>query len=98
MTSIAAKDFVDATPWASFLAKDPATCSSTSMCFEIDGASKEQLKEFTNLLDAEQVAYDIGSYRDAPPGLRIWGGATVQQHDLEQLVPWLHYAHAQTCA
>ena len=92
------KDFVDATPWASFLAKDPATCSSTSMCFEIDGASKEQLKEFTNLLDAEQVAYDIGSYRDAPPGLRIWGGATVEQHDLEQLVPWLHYAHAQTCA
>lgn len=84
--------FVDETPWASFLAKDPATLSNTSVCLSVD-LPGDKIKEMVSLLDTEGVAFDIGAYRDAPPGLRIWCGATVEKTDLEALVPWLRWAY-----
>jgi len=85
-------EFVDANPWISFLAKEPATISCTSICLALD-ASSDQIKEMTALLDAEGIAFDIGAYRDAPPGLRIWGGATVDPEDMTLLMPWLKWAY-----
>jgi len=85
-------DWVDATPWVDFLAKDPATLSSTSVCLTLD-APPEAVKKITAFLEAENVAYDIGSYRDAPPGLRIWCGATVEADDLRALLPWIEHAY-----
>jgi phosphoserine aminotransferase len=79
------------TPWAHHLAKVPAQRSNTSVCLTIDGDAKKMAK----LLETEGVAYDIASYRDAPPGLRIWCGATVETSDVEALLPWLDWAHAQ---
>ena len=61
----------------SFLAGDKAVRSNTSICLQLD-LPKEKVKTLTSLLEKEGVAYDIGSYRDAPPGLRLWGGATVE--------------------
>jgi phosphoserine aminotransferase len=96
--------WVAASRWASFLAEDPATRSSTSICLSItapwfaalDQATQAKVaKKFAALLEAEGAAYDIASYRDAPPGLRIWGGATVETADLRALLPWLDWAHAQ---
>jgi phosphoserine aminotransferase len=72
--------------WADFLAEDPATRSCTSICLSAP-------KQIAALLEQEGVAYDIASYRDAPPGLRIWGGATVETTDIENLLPWLDWAH-----
>ncbi len=96
--------WVEKTPWIEFLAADPATRSSTSMCLSIvdpwfraldaDGQSAAA-KKIGSILDSEGVAQDIGSYRDAPPGLRIWGGATVDTADLEVLMPWLDWAWQQ---
>lgn len=89
--------------WADFLAATPATRSSTSICLKIvddwyAGLSAEeqaaQAKSLTKSLEAEEVAYDIGAYRDAPPGLRIWGGSTVEADDLRALTPWLDWAFA----
>jgi len=91
--------------WASFLATDPATRSSTSICLAINDAdfvswdSKKQatfLKSMTGLLEKEGAAFDIASYRDAPLGLRIWGGATVETSDIVCLLGWLDYAFATT--
>lgn len=82
--------WVERTEWASFLAKDPATRSSTSICLLADRA-----KAIAALLEQEGVAYDIGSYRDAPAGLRIWGGATVETSDIEALLPWLDWAYTK---
>ena len=90
-------NFVEANEWIHFLAKDKATRSNTSICLTVD-ASAEQVKAMIKLLDAEGVAYDIGAYRDAPAGLRIWGGATVESSDLEALMPWLSWAYQEITA
>ncbi len=81
--------WVARTPWASFLAADPAHRSPTSICLRADKGAA-----IARLLDAEGVAFDIAAYRDAPPGLRIWGGATVETADIAALLPWLDWAHA----
>ena len=91
------EDFVASNDWISLLAKDPATVSNTSVCLTLK-ASAEQVKKMVALLDAEGVAYDIGAYKDAPAGLRIWCGATVEAADLTALMPWLTWAYAQVQA
>ncbi|MCB1942614.1 MAG: phosphoserine aminotransferase, partial [Candidatus Accumulibacter sp.] len=87
-------DFVAANDWISFLARDPATRSNTSVCLSLE-LDAEQVKKLVKLLDSEGVAFDIGSYKDAPAGIRIWCGATVETADLQALMPWLAWAHAQ---
>ena len=90
-------DFVAANDWISFLAKDPATRSNTSVCLTLD-ASAEQVKQVVKLLETHGAAYDIGAYKDAPAGIRIWCGATVQTEDLQALLPWLGWAYTQVKA
>ena len=99
--------WVDRTPWVAFLARDAATRSCTSICLQIaDGwfaaqapdAQSQTIAALVALLEKEGVAYDIASYRDAPPGLRIWGGATVEREDIESLLPWLDWAWAEVRA
>ncbi len=96
--------WVAKTDWVDFLARDPATRSSTSICLQIvdpwftsmeEAERAATAKKFGALLDAEDVARDINSYKAAPPGLRIWGGATVDTADIEALLPWLDWAFAQ---
>jgi phosphoserine aminotransferase len=87
------EEFVKKTPWLSFLAQDAETVSNTSVCLSVD-ASPEQVKEIVKLLETESVAFDIGAYRDAPPGLRVWCGATVEKQDVALLVDWLASAYA----
>jgi phosphoserine aminotransferase len=93
------------TPWVDFLAKAPETRSNTSLCLTIVDPEVLALppelrdgfaKRVAVLLDEENVAKDIASYRDAPSGLRIWAGATVEKSDLEALLPWLDWAFAVT--
>lgn len=79
--------------WLSHLAADPASRSKTSVCLSVAGADEGFIKKFAGLLDAEGAAYDIAGYRDAPPGLRIWCGATVDTADIEALGPWLDWAY-----
>lgn len=97
----AIESWVQARDWVAFLAEKQDICSNTSICLKIvdpwytalsaeDQATKA--KELVKLLDGEGVAYDIGAYRDAPPGLRIWGGATVETSDIKALLPWLDWA------
>lgn len=88
------QEFVAHNDWIQFLAADPATLSSTSVCLTLS-AEPEQVKAMVKLLDKEGVAYDIGAYRDAPPGIRIWCGATVATDDLQLLMPWLTWAYQQ---
>ncbi len=97
-------DWVAVNPAVDFLAADPATRSNTSVCLRFvdpavaaldDAGQQAFVKGFTAGLEAEQVAYDIASYRDAPPGLRIWCGATVEADDLRKLTPWLDWAFAR---
>merc|ERR1711998_825279 len=78
--------------WASFLAKDEKTRSTTSVCLSLD-LEADKLKKLVALLEEENVALDIGSYRDAPPGLRIWCGATVEESDVAKLTPWIEWAY-----
>ena len=85
-------DFVAANDWISFLAKDPATRSNTSVCLSLK-LDEAQVKQVVKLLEAEGVAYDIGAYKDAPAGIRIWCGATVESSDLQALMPWLSWAY-----
>ena len=96
--------WMESSTWASFLAEDEATRSSTSIClkfvdpwYESLPADAQRAKEnaLVGLLEEEGVAYDIGSYRDAPPGLRIWGGSTVERSDIELLLPWLDWAWSE---
>jgi len=87
-------EFVNNNPWITFLAKNKTSRSNTSVCLQLD-LPKPKIKEFTSLLEKENVAFDIGSYRDAPPGLRIWCGATVNKEDLKLLTPWLTWAYTQ---
>jgi phosphoserine aminotransferase len=90
-------EFVADNDWISFLAKTPEIRSNTSVCFELK-ADADQVKAIVKLLDDEGVAYDIGAYRDAPAGLRIWAGATVEKSDLIALLPWLTWAYQQVTA
>lgn len=96
-------DWVERTPWVDFLARDPTTRSNTSVCLSIVDpdvvarglAAQEQVaKAIVGDLDKAGVAFDIGHYRDAPPGLRIWCGATVETTDVAALTPWLEFAFA----
>jgi phosphoserine aminotransferase len=97
-------DWVARTPWVGFLAEDPTIRSCTSVCLKITApwvtkldAEKQAAvpKKIVSLLEKEGVAFDIDGYRDAPPGLRIWAGATVEKSDLEALFPWLDWAFEQ---
>ncbi|HEU0071972.1 MAG TPA: phosphoserine transaminase [Alphaproteobacteria bacterium] len=99
--------WVDRTPWVGFLAEDAAIRSCTSVCLKITApwvaaldAEKQAAvpKRIVALLEKEGVAFDIDGYRDAPPGMRIWAGATVETSDLEALFPWLDWAFEQAKA
>jgi len=87
-------DFVAINTWITFLANAPLTRSSTSVCMRVN-RSPEQVKAMVEMLENENVAYDIGSYKDAPAGLRIWCGATVETSDLMALMPWLEWAYLE---
>ena len=96
--------WVGKTSWVEFLARDPKTRSCTSICLAVvdpwftalaPDAQQKAIASLVALLEKEGVALDVGSYRDAPPGLRIWGGATVERSDIEALLPWLDWAFGE---
>ena len=96
-------DWADRTPWIANLAVDPATRSNTSVCLTFSDPAIVALsleaqtvfaKAVAGVLDKEGVANDIAFYRDAPPGLRIWTGSTVETSDVKALLPWLEWAFA----
>jgi phosphoserine aminotransferase len=98
-------DWVARTPWVDFLAKEPAIRSNTSVCLKVvdpaiaalpPDAQAAFVKSLASALEKENVAYDIDGYRDAPPGLRVWCGATVEARDVEALTLWLDWAFAET--
>jgi phosphoserine aminotransferase len=100
-------DWVEKTDWVDFLALDPKTRSNTSVCLTVvdpavraldQAAQAAFAKALPELLEAEGVAFDIASYRDAPPGLRIWCGGTVELKNLEAMLPWLDWAFAEAKA
>jgi phosphoserine aminotransferase len=90
-------DFVDTHPWIKFLAKDTATRSNTSVCLSLD-LSAQEVKSLTALLEQHTVAFDIAAYRDAPAGLRIWCGATIEKVNVETLCLWLEWAYHEVKA
>lgn len=98
------KDWVGRTDWVDFLSVREDTTSNTSVCLKIvapwftalsDDDQAAAAKKLAKMLDEEEVAYDIGAYRDAPPGLRIWAGSTVEASDIEALLPWLDWAASE---
>src|SRR5690606_28818864 len=100
-------EWVERTPWAAFLAEDVVTRSNTSVCLRIvdpkvaalsDDEQAAFAKKIADMLDKEGVANDIGAYRDAPAGFRIWAGATVEVDDMRALMPWLDWAFAEARA
>ncbi|WP_025564614.1 phosphoserine transaminase [Psychromonas sp. SP041] len=84
--------FVDNNEWINFLAEKESSRSNTSVCLSVN-LSNDQLKQFIKLLTDKEVAFDIAAYKDAPSGLRIWCGSTVEKSDLEALMPWLTWAY-----
>jgi len=99
----AVADWVATRDWVDFLAEDPATRSCTSICLKIVDpwfvaltaeARAAAAKRLVVLIEEAGAGYDLGSYRDAPPGLRLWGGATVERADIAALLPWLDWAFA----
>ncbi|MGE0529784.1 MAG: phosphoserine transaminase [Hyphomonadaceae bacterium] len=100
-------DWAEKTPWIDFLALDPATRSNTSVCLKVvdprvtalnDEVQAEFAKKLASLLEKEGVAFDAASYRAAPPGLRIWCGATIDASDVAALCPWIEWAFAALVA
>ncbi len=100
-------EWVERTPWATFMAKRPEICSSTSICVgfadpDLLALSEDQLRAFAKalagMLEERGIAYDVNNHRDAPPSLRIWGGATVEPDDVAALTPWLDWAFAEAKA
>jgi phosphoserine aminotransferase len=98
-------DWVARSPWIDFLAREPATRSNTSVCLQVvdpavaalpADAQAAFVKSLAAVLEKEGVAYDIDAYRDAPPGLRIWCGATVEAKDIDALTQWLDWAFTKT--
>ena len=89
---------VEERAWLSHLCADEATRSKTSVCLSVEGADEAFIKAMAGALEKEGAAFDIAGYRDAPPGLRIWCGATVNVEDIEALGPWLDWAYAQMTA
>jgi len=98
----AVKSWVQQSDWVDFLCQDHANLSSTSICLKVKDPNflklsvedqQGKIKEINKMLENEQVAYDINSYRTAPPGFRIWGGSTVESSDIENLLPWLDWAY-----
>jgi phosphoserine aminotransferase len=81
--------------WLGHLAAEPGIRSKTSVCLTVEGADADFIKKFAGLLEKEGAAYDVAGYRDAPPGLRIWCGATVDTADIVALGPWLDWAYAE---
>ena len=103
----ALQGWVDRTAWIANLVAEPAARSNTSVCLKIvdaaiasrdEDAQRDFVKRMAKLLESEGVAYDIAGYRDAPPGLRVWCGTTVETADVEALTPWLDWAFAATKA
>jgi phosphoserine aminotransferase len=84
--------------WLGHLAVDRGIRSKTSVCLTVEGADEAFIKKLASLLEKEGAAYDVAGYRDAPPGLRIWCGATVDTADIEALGPWLDWAYAEAKA
>jgi phosphoserine aminotransferase len=100
----ALSNWVRESDWVDFLARDPRSRSNTSVCLQItdpaftrldEAAQRAMVKKFVALLEAEGAAYDVGGHANAPPGLRIWCGATVDSSDIEALTPWLDWAGQQ---
>ena len=90
----ALQQIVSERSWLGNLAADPASRSKTSVCLTVEGADEAMIKAMAGALEKEGAAYDVAGYRDAPPGLRIWCGATVDTADIEALGPWLDWAYA----
>ena len=96
-------EWVSKTPWVDYLAQSPETRSRTSVCLNItddwftsqnEEDQRDVIKKLTSLLETEKAAYDVNSYKTAPPGLRIWCGATVETDDIRALTPWLEWGFA----
>ena len=99
------KNWIANRDWVDFLAKDPNTYSSTSICFKFthpdfenldEENQKKLVKEVCSIIENEDAGYDINAYKDAPAGIRIWGGATVESSDIDKLLPWIEWAFFET--